>query len=52
MQKLNQDVLEAYAMIDDVMKSLESTRTTIDTVFESWYDEVLMKQELQNLFLD
>ena len=28
-------------MIDDVMESLASTRTTIDTVFESWYDEVL-----------
>ena len=28
-------------MIDDVMESLASTRTTIDTVFGSWYDEVL-----------
>ena len=35
LQKRDQDVLEAYAMIDDVMKSLKSTRTTIDTVFES-----------------
>ena len=41
LQKRDQNVQEAYAMIDDVMKSLESTRTTIDTVFESWYDEVL-----------
>ena len=41
MQKCDQGVLEAYAMIDDVMKSLESTRTMIDSVFESWYDEVL-----------
>ena len=28
-------------MIDDVMESLASKRTTIDTVFELWYDEVL-----------
>ena len=28
-------------MIDDVMESLASTRTTIDTVIELWYDEVL-----------
>ena len=41
LQKRDQDVLEAYAMIDDVMESLASTRTTIDTVFELWYDEVL-----------
>ena len=41
LQKRDQDVLEAYAMIDDVMESLASTRTTIGTVFELWYDEVL-----------
>ena len=41
LQKYNQDVLEAYAMIDDVMESLALTRTTINRVFESWYDEVL-----------
>ena len=28
-------------MIDDVMESLASTRTMTNTVFESWYDEVL-----------
>ena len=38
LQKYNQDVLEAYAMIDDVMESLALTRTTINRVFESWYD--------------
>ena len=40
-QKRDQDVLEAFAMIDDVMEPLASTRTRIDTVFELWYDEVL-----------
>ena len=40
LQKHDQDVLEAYAMIDDVMESLASTRTTC-TVFELWYDESL-----------
>ena len=36
LQKCYQDVLEAYAMIDDVMEYLASTRTMTDTVFESW----------------
>ena len=38
LQGRDQDVLEACAMIDDVMESL---RTTIDTVSKLWYDEVL-----------
>eukprot|EP00731_Ephydatia_muelleri_P021179 Em0013g906a len=33
LQKRDQDVLEAYAIVDEVMKTLESTRKTIDTGF-------------------
>ena len=32
LQKRDQDVLEVYAIIDDVMESLASTRTTIDSL--------------------
>ncbi|KAL5514919.1 hypothetical protein EMCRGX_G000003 [Ephydatia muelleri] len=41
LQKRDQDVLEAYAIVDEVMKTLESTRKTIDTGFAAWYDEIL-----------
>ena len=41
LQKRDQDVLEAYAIVDEVMKTLESTRKTIDTGFAAWYDEIV-----------
>ena len=41
LQKRDQDVLDAYAIVDEVMKTLESTRKTIDTGFAAWYDEIV-----------
>ena len=41
LQKRDQDVSEAYAIIDEVMKTLETTRKTIDTGFAAWYDEIV-----------
>ena len=45
LQKRDQDIYEAYRMIDKVIDSVKTTRFTIDTTFSLWYDEILQLAE-------
>ena len=45
LQKQDQDIYEAYSMIDSVIASVKTTRLTIDTTFSLWYDEILLLAE-------
>ena len=45
LQKHDQDIYEAYRMIDQVIDSVKTTRFTIDTTFSLWYDEILQLAE-------
>ena len=40
-QKRDQDIFEAYRMVDEVIESVKTTRKNIDTTFSLWYDEIL-----------
>ena len=41
LQKRDQDIYEAYMMVHDIVARVKSLRSTIDTTFCSWYEEVL-----------
>ena len=41
LQKRDQDIYEAYTMVHDIVARVKSLRSTIDTTFCSWYQEVL-----------
>ena len=41
LQQKDQDVLEAYRMIDEVVQGIRYTRTTIDENFHFWYADIL-----------
>ena len=45
LQKQDQDIYEAYSMVDSVIASVKTTRLTIDTTFSLWYDEILLLAE-------
>ena len=38
LQKRDQDIYEAYRMVDKVLDSVKTTRSTIDTTFSLWYE--------------
>ena len=40
-QKRDQDIFEAYGMVDSVIDSLENIRACLDGNFSSWYQEIL-----------
>ena len=40
-QKRDQDIYEAFVMVDSVIDSIESIRVCIDGNFSSWYQEIL-----------
>ena len=44
-QKREQDVYDAYAMVSCVIEDISSTRENISTVFGSWYNEALTLAE-------
>ncbi|MCG8623082.1 MAG: hypothetical protein MJE68_13940 [Proteobacteria bacterium] len=41
LQKRDQDIYEAYVMVDGVISEVKSLRNTIDTTFCYWYQEIL-----------
>lgn len=41
LQKRDQDIIEAYRMVDGVIQNVKTIRATIDTRFRSWYDQIL-----------
>ncbi len=41
LQKCEQDVYEAYTMVNTVIENIDTSRKNIDMVFSSWYEEVL-----------
>ena len=45
LQKRDQDIYEAYKMVDTVIDRVKAIRSTIDTTFSSWYDEILKLAE-------
>ena len=45
LQKRDQDVYEAYKMVDTVIDRVKAIRSTIDTTHSSWYDEILQLAE-------
>ena len=45
-QKRDQDVFEAYGMVDSVIDSLENIRACLDGNFSSWYQEILNLAEM------
>eukprot|EP00118_Oscarella_pearsei_P012310 m.89758 g.89758 ORF g.89758 m.89758 type:complete len:111 (+) comp36624_c0_seq4:2016-2348(+) len=40
LQKRDQDICQAYTMVDAVKESVKSKRQNIDCVFDSWYQDV------------
>ena len=45
LQKKDQDIHEAFRMVDAVINRVKTIRNTIDTTFSSWYDEILKLAE-------
>ena len=45
LQKCDQDIYDAYMMIDEVINGVKTLRNTIDTTFHFWYDEILQLAE-------
>ena len=45
LQKRDQDIYEAYRMVDTVIDRVKAIRSTIDTTFCQWYDEILKLAE-------
>ena len=41
LQKHDQDIYEAYMMVHEVIGGVRSLRSTIDTTFCYWYQEIL-----------
>ena len=40
-QKRDQDILEAYMMVDEVVGNIKSVRKNIDSDFQVWYKQIL-----------
>ena len=45
LQKQDQDIYEAYKMVDAVINRVKAIRSVIDTTFSSWYKEILQLAE-------
>ena len=45
LQKRDQDIYEAYRMVDTVIDRVKAIQSTIDTTFCQWYDEILRLAE-------
>ena len=45
LQKRDQDIYEAYKLVDKVIDCVKTTRSTIDNTFSLWYDEILQLAE-------
>ena len=43
--KQDQDIYEAYRMVDVVIDRVKAIQSTTDTTFSSWYDEILKLAE-------
>ena len=43
--KRDQDIYEAYTMLDGVISRVKAILSDIDTTFSSWYDEILKLAE-------
>ena len=41
LQKRDQDIFEAYMMVDEVIGNIKSARKDIDSDFQIWYKEIL-----------
>ena len=41
LQKGDQDIFEAYTMVDEIIGNIESPRKKIDSDFQIWYKEIL-----------
>ena len=41
LQKRDQDILKAYAMVDEVIDNVKALRETIDSTFGLWYSEII-----------
>ena len=41
LQKRDQDIFEAYMMVDEVIGNIKSARKKIDSDFQIWYKEIL-----------
>ena len=41
LQKPDQDILEAYMMVDEVVGNIKSVRKNIDSDFQVWYIQIL-----------
>ena len=40
-QKRDQDILEAYMMVDEVVGNIKAVRKNIDSDFQVWYKQIL-----------
>ena len=45
LQKCDQDIYDANMMVHDVINGVKTLRSTIDTTFSFWYDEILQLAE-------
>ena len=41
LQKRDQDIFEAYMMVDEVIGNIKSARRNIDSNFQVWYKQIL-----------
>ena len=41
LQKRDQDIFEAYMMVDEVIGNIKSVRKNIDSDFQVWYKQIL-----------
>ena len=41
LQKWDQDIFEAYMMVDEVIGNIKSTRKNIDSDYQVWYKQIL-----------
>ena len=43
LQKPDQDILEAYMMVDEVVGNIKSVRKNIDSDFQVWYIHSILR---------
>ena len=41
LQKWDQDIFEAYMMVDEAIANIKSVRKNIDSDFQVWYKQIL-----------
>ena len=46
LQKRDQDIFEAYMMVDEVIGNIKSVRKNIDSDFQVWYKQILDLEKL------